>query len=256
LVLLSLTLVLIVKNYTFGTFLSGWDTLHPEFNFSLNFQRVIFGVFRENQGLGAVAIHSHIADLPRILILYFFHFFTPLSFLRYLYIFLMLAIGPLGFYFFALKYLVKNKVGAFLGALFYLLNLGTLQTFFVPFEMFATQYGFLPWLFLFAFNIFSEKEKAKNVIIFSILTLFSAPMAYAATLWYLYFSALILFCVALFILNLNKKKEFIKNSLLILGLTLGINLFWLLPNIYAVLTQGQYIGAANINRLFSEQDFL
>ena len=50
-----ISLILCITNYIPGTFLSGWDTLHPEFNFGLNFERTIFGVFRIEQGLGAVA---------------------------------------------------------------------------------------------------------------------------------------------------------------------------------------------------------
>src|SRR4030043_681641 len=86
-ILLFVALALAFQNYTPGTWLSGWDTLHPEFNFGLNFQRLISGVFRSEQGLGAIAAHSHMSDLPRVIILYLFHFFLPLEFLRYSYIF-------------------------------------------------------------------------------------------------------------------------------------------------------------------------
>src|SRR5579864_8417312 len=95
-ILIFISLLLCSVNYTPGTFLSGWDTLHPEFNFGLNLQRVLFGVFRTEQGLGAVAGHSHMVELIRIIILYLFHFFMPLNFLRYSYIFLNLLVGPVG----------------------------------------------------------------------------------------------------------------------------------------------------------------
>jgi hypothetical protein len=71
-------------NYQPGTFLTGWDTLHPEFDFGLNFSRLINGVWRNEQGLGAVAGHSHMADLPRVIILWLLHFFFPLNSLLYL----------------------------------------------------------------------------------------------------------------------------------------------------------------------------
>ena len=70
--LVSIALLLVLRNYTPGTFLSGWDTLHPEFNFGLNFQRLFFGVFRSEQGLGAVAAHSHMSDLPRVILFIYF----------------------------------------------------------------------------------------------------------------------------------------------------------------------------------------
>ena len=82
--LLALLIVLITsflcwQNYVPNTWLSGWDTLHPEFDFPLNFQRVINGVWREEQGLGAVAGHSHMADLPRIILLYLLSFVFSVS---------------------------------------------------------------------------------------------------------------------------------------------------------------------------------
>ena len=150
LIILALSLILCFANYTPGTFLSGWDTLHPEFDFALNFKRMFFGVFRPEQGLGAVAAHSNMADLPRIIILYVLHFVLPLSFLRYSYIFLTLITGSLGMYFLLQKTVVKEKSISMLGAIFYLLNIGTYQTFVVPFEMFTTLYAFLPFIFLYA----------------------------------------------------------------------------------------------------------
>jgi len=262
-ILLGVALFLSFKNYTPGTFLSGWDTLHPEFDFGLNFKRVIFGVFRQEQGLGAVAGHSHMADLPRIIILYFLNFLFPMQALRYLYVFLMLIMGSLGMYFFLYRTIFKDsifsgfsKVSAFLGALFYLLNLGTMQQFFVPFEMFTAQYGMLPWIFLFATEyLYTKKPKKVSVFLFLIL-LFSAPMAYAATLWYVFFLALTLYLLALSLPSLFQRKYvIIKRSFFILLLIFLANSFWILPNFYFIITHGQDIAQANINKLFSEQAF-
>lgn len=248
-----IALILCAKNYTPHTFLSGWDTLHPEFNFPLNILRVVTGVFRPEQGLGSVAAHSHMADLPRILLLYVFNFFVPTDFLRYLYIFSMIIIGPIGMYYFLYKVVLRDKVSAFLGGLFYLLNLGTMQQFIVPFEMFTTQYGFLPWLFLTAITFLQEKEsRTKSVLFFSLVTLLAIPMAYAATLWYIYF---FVFCLFLCVFSLFKGNT-LKKSLILVLITLLINAFWLLPNIYFVVTLGTSVGASNINSLFSQQAFL
>lgn len=258
-VLIIIAIFLCIKNYTPGTFLSGWDTLHPEFNFGLNLKREIFGVFRNEQGLGAVAAHSHMADLPRLAVLYIFHFFFSVNLLRYLYIFLNLIIGPLGMYFFLNRIVLKNRAGAFLGGLFYLLNLGTIQQFIVPFEMFVTQYGLLPWIFLFATEyLFSKKSgNRKALLLFSIATIFAAPMAYAATLWYTYFFTFILYLLALSLPSVLKKDiSFLKKSIVLVVLTLLINSFWILPNIYFVLTQGANVQKASINVLFSPQAFL
>ena len=75
--LAAIAILICIASYSKGTFLTGWDTLHPEFDFGLNFKRLIFGVWREEQGLGAVAGHSHMADLPRVIILWILNFIFP-----------------------------------------------------------------------------------------------------------------------------------------------------------------------------------
>src|SRR5438874_485075 len=96
-----LSLALAFLNYKPGTWLTGWDNLHPEFNFPLNLHRAFSSVWEEYQSLGLEAGMAHAADLPRILILTPFSLFLPISFLRYLWTFLMLILGPIGAYFLA-----------------------------------------------------------------------------------------------------------------------------------------------------------
>lgn len=251
---------LVSKNYQPGTFLLGWDSLHPEFNFKTAFERVIYGVWREDQGLGAVAIHSHMADLPRIIFVYLMSFVFPLNFLRYSYIFLCMILGPLGIYF-LLKYVFERektglvvKSSAFLGSLYYLLNLGTLQHFYVPFEMFTTQFAFLPWLFLYALKFLREENK-NNLLIFAFITFLASPMAYAATLYYAYFGGLVTFLIGYFLISRQKIKV-LKKSFFLISVTILISLFWLLPNLYSVLTQSEVVSNSSINILFSPEAFL
>jgi len=255
-IIVIISLVVCWLNFTPGTWLTGWDTLHPEFNFPLNLERVFNGVWRTEQGLGAVAGHSHMADLPRQLILYPLSFILPLSFLRYFYVFICLILGPLGTYYFLEKIIFsKNKeksVFAFLSALFYLLNLGTVQNFYVPFEMFATQYAALGWFFLFI-NRYLQKPKKSTLIYFALITFLAAPQAYAATLWYAFFAS---FCLYLFFWLIFKRFKCLKQALILLGITLAINSFWLLPNIYYVWQHGGEVLNAQINRLFSQEAFL
>ncbi len=146
--LVLITLFIAWRNYTPGTLLSGWDTLHPEFNFGLYLKRVFWGVWQEHQGIGAVASQAHAAELTRIPILFLLSLILPLSSVRYGFFFLTLIAGTLGTYFF-LKYNIQGKTASFLGALFYFLNLATVQQYYVPFEMFALHFATLPWLFLF-----------------------------------------------------------------------------------------------------------
>jgi len=239
-------------NYKPGTWLSGWDTLHPEFNFPLNFKRLFFGVWREDQGLGAVASHSHMADLPRVIILWIFSLLFPFNFLRYFYIFLCLILGPLGVFYF-LKYLTKREWPSFLGALFYFFNFGTLQHFYVPFEMFCAQYAALGWLFFLATKFLKEGER-RDLVYLAFISFLSAPQAYAPTLFYVYF---LMLGIYLFFLGfLSKKFLFFKRSFFILGVIFLVNSFWILPNFYFLKTSAKNVPEAKINLLFSEEAFL
>ena len=127
--LLFLVVFLSAKNYSPNTYLTGWDNLHPEFNFRLNIERSLNAVWQEYQGVGLLGGMSHAADLPRQLVLSGFALLLPISFIRYFWTFFMLFIGPLGIYFLLRK---QQKIGAFTASMFYIFNLATVQYFFVP----------------------------------------------------------------------------------------------------------------------------
>ncbi|MDC0449019.1 hypothetical protein OAL67_00195 [bacterium] len=256
-IIVLVALFISYQNYTPDTFLTGWDTLHPEFNYKIYLGRILDGVWQEHQGLGAVASQAHAAELPRILILLILDIFLKMSQIRYAYAFLMLILGPLGVYFFIRDVILKKRLppakslGAFAGGLFYLLNLGTLQHFYAPLEMFLTHYGLLGWVFLYACKYFENGSK-KDLLIFSIVSLFIAPQAHTATLFYAFFGVFVLFFG---FLSLSQSSGFKRSSVLIL-VTLLINAFWFLPNIYFVVNHGREIQQSKIHALFSEEAFL
>lgn len=263
--LIFLGLFVGLLNFTPHTYLTGWDTLHPEFDYLLNLKRTIFGVFRTEQGLGAVAAHSHMSEIPRIFMLMFLDIFLPTSLVRFSYIILTLILGPLGIYFFLKNILRKEfkdfnyiSFSSFVAAVFYMLNLGTLQQFVVPFEMFNALFAFLPWILLFAIKyIYSRDfEQKKFLLIFAFFTLLGSPMAYAPALWHVHFLMLGMF---LMILSLPKllKKDFsiFKKSIILIFVTLLVNSYWLLPHIYFLLTTSSQVQQALVNKLFSEQAF-
>lgn len=260
--LIFIALFLIYNNYTPGTFLSGWDTLHPEFNFPLYFQRA-FSFWQEHQGLGAPASQAHIADIPRVFLLWLLNFIFPMNFIRYSYFFLSIILGPVGLYLltkFILNLDSKEKdslvikSSAFLGALFYLLNIGTMQHFIVPFEMFATKFAVLGFIYLYVIKYLID-GKQKNLLIFSLITLFSTSMAHTGTLWYIYFLGLVLFIFTFYIFKHKKIENLLQRSINLVAFTLLINLFWLLPNIYYGLNHGSDVIASKINRLFTQEAF-
>lgn len=257
LLLLLITLALSILNYQPGTFLSGWDTLHPEFNFPEYFKRIFFGVWQSHQGLGAISSQAHPSEFPRMLLYFPLSFLMPLSFLRYSYFFITLILGPLGVYFFVKKSILKedslpNKISSFGASLFYLLNLGTVQHYFVPLEMFATHFATLPWIFLFLTQ-FLEKSRKRDLVLFAIFTFFSASIAHTPTLWYTYFFSLLVF---LTLINFVKRnRRIFLNSLKIIAITLSVNLFWILPNLYFITASGNSVSESKIHTLFTPEAF-
>ena len=252
-----------MRNYTTGTFLTGWDTLHPEFNFSQQLSNIVFGVFRTDQGLGAVAAHSHMSELPRVLFLWLESLLLPLSFLRYSYVFLCFVLGPLGMYFLIKKVLSMQKhehltvfttsAASFVGALIYIFNLGTIQQFYVPFEMFTTQYAALGWLFLTTIYVL-EKRSLKHIFFLGLVSFLASSMAYAAVLWYAYFAALLSF-LFVYVLLIRTRKVLI-SALLVVLVTLLVNAYWMLPNFYFLATSAKEVSLAQTNKIFSDEAFL
>lgn len=253
LILFLLTGFICFLNYTPNTFLTGWDTLHPEFNFSLNFQRLL-NLWHSEQGLGAIPAHAQMADIPRVFILYLLHFILPLNFIRYSYIFLCFILGPLGIYF-LIKFILQQKkysnLIAFLTALFYIFNLSTVQQFYVPFEMFPTQWAFLPWILLFSFK-YLHRSKKTDLVIFAIFTVFAAPQAYASQLWYAFF---VIYSSFLLIFSFFQKNHF-KKTLTLIIFTLLLNAFWLIPNLFYIFSSSSAPLENRDNRLYSQEYLL
>jgi len=238
----------------------GWDTLHPELDFILNLKRLLLGTWREDQGVGAPAAHAHMSELPRLLLLWFLSFFVSPGLLRYFFAWICLILGPLGIYFLTKRLLPRRlnlsirKRAAFIAALSYLCNLGTVQHFHVFFEMFATQYAALPFLMLTAVRAVSL-SRAGDYACFFFLAAISAPMAYAPHLWWAFFIG---FAVWLF------TWAFLENSLikarraaLLLGLSTAANAYWLLPHLHYVFSgRGAQVALSKIHSLFSPEAFL
>lgn len=249
------SLIVIIANYTPGTFLTGWDTLHPEFNFSLSFERLINGAWRADQSLGTVAIHSHMSELPRILMLKILSLTFPLDTLRYITMLTPLLIGPLGIYF-LIKHILSGKKfsypSAFLGALFYLCNLVVVQQFVVPLEMFVFHYAFLPWTFLYTLK-FMEKGSKRNFILFLLFSILIIPQSHTATLFYAYFMGFATAFISYFLLNRNVKT--LKKAAILIISVLIVNSYWLLPNIYTAKVQGKEVRESQINRFFTKEAF-
>ena len=272
LILFFIVLILFLANYKSGTYLTGWDNLQTELNPGLAVKRAFFSVWEEYQSFGLTAGMAHAADLPRAVFLWITSYVIPQNMIRYFYHFLMLLLGGLG----TLEVIKgldprlhgddkkergndeknngimkqwSNEIIAFLGVLFYMLNLGTVQIFYLPYEAFSTFFAFLPWgmwIFLKIFNNGTMKQ-SNNWLLFFLINLLGTPAFHTQQLFIVYI--LVLGCFAL-----TKIKD-IKRIFLAFLFILTINSFWLLPQFYFLKTNGWVISEAKTNQLSTENVF-
>lgn len=249
---------IVLTNYTPGTWLTGWDNLHPEFDFVLNFRRALFSVWQEYQGLGLLAGMAHASDLFRVLFLWVMSLVIPQSFIRYFFHFSMLFLGALGTFYSAKKIFLtehnerhRTKV-ALLSGLFYLLNVGTAQLFFTPFEPFSMFFGFFPWELYVLFRYLKEPTR-KYLLHLALVNLIATAQAYVQTLFFVY---LLVILLILFIYSITEKKfAAVKKSFFVLLIIFLMNAFWILPNAYFTFTSVSVTENAMNNRMNVDRFF-
>jgi len=254
-IIFFIVLLLAIKNIAPGTWLSGWDNLHSEFNFPLNIKRSVFAAWQEYQGLGLLGGMGHASDLPRQIFLGIASLILPTHFLRYFYHFLMLFLGPLGVYFLLKGFILRNfeekEKASLIGAIFYLFNLATLQLFYVPFESSSTHFAFLPWLFLASLRYLDRGDK-KSLLFLVLINILAIPQGYVGTFFLVYMMSLSLVFLFYFLQN----KQVLKKILIIYLIIFCLNAFWLLPNLYFVATNSDVNLSAKINQMATENNYL
>lgn len=237
-------------NYTPDTFLTGWDNLMPELNIWLNLKRSLFAVWQQYQGLGLVGGMAHATDLIRQLIILPFTLFLPTNLIRYLWHFAMLFLGTFGIF----HLLKKNKFSSlisFISALFYLLNFGSIQYFWVAFEPFSTFWGFFPWLILYLLNYLHSPTtpNLKKLIFINILAI---PSFYVQTIFIVYLICVFLILISFFI---RHRKNSIVEAIKIVLIIFLINSFWLFPQLYFLKNNLQNPVAGIGNYMSNEETF-
>ena len=251
--------LMIVMNAPAHGWLTGWDNLHPEFNFKLNIMRSWSAVWQEYQGVGLLGGMGHAADLFRTLFLWALSFIIPVNWLRFVFHMLMVVVGIVGVYTFLYKFLFAKlhsglrQTGAFAGALFYWLNLGTILYFFVPFEPYSVFWGLFPWEIV-SLVAFLKKPNRMNIFWLFIANLAGVAQGYVQTLFVVY-----MVCVGIFLLNhLIKERSFLavnKSFMSVIAIII-VNLFWLLPAGYFVTHNFSVHQNANQIQLATEKFFL
>ncbi len=253
-VLIILCVAIIWANFPIGQWLTGWDNLHPEFNFWLNIKRSFTAVWQENQGLGHLGGHGHAATLMHTLILAVLSLVVPSIVLRAVFTFLMLVSGTFGALYLAKIFFKESPVkplAAFSVVAFYLLNLATLQNFYVPLESFIIFYGLLPWI-LGSLWQFLDTPTTRQAVLFAMLSLLMTPIGFIPPLFLAY--GLTLAAIAIPYLLDQHSWQALRKILIVGVISFAVNAFWLLPSMYFTLTSADtYLNSTN-NQL-STQDF-
>ncbi len=256
LVLTTIVAILFSRNYTPGTWLTGWDNLHPEFDFTTNIiERSIFSVWQEYQGLGLHAGNAHAADLLRQIGLWFLSLIFAPNLLRYSYHFAALLTGTIGMYMLLTRRVLTSlpkvrTLAALAGALVYLLNLGTMQNFYVPYEAFSHFYASLPWL-LFTLLGYLQKPTRRSMFFLIVANILATPMSYIPTIFIVY-----LMIVGIVLVGHLTKRHTIERAITALFIIALVNAYWLLPFLSFVRGGTDFVTEVKINRMFTQEAFL
>ena len=189
-VLLLVSSLLFLTNYKSGTWLIGWDSTQPELNFGISFSRNISAIWQEYRGLGLLDGMAHAVNIVHTFFLYLLSLVFPLNMVRYVFVFLMYAVGGVGVYFLTLKLLggkinTPKRLASLAGSFFYLLNPATIQMFYTPLETFVIHFAFLQWLFL-SFINFLDSGKRKDLLIFFVVNLLAVSQSHVPTVFIVY----------------------------------------------------------------------
>ncbi len=248
LALILIDLVVLLTNYTPGTWLIGWDNVMPELNINLNFKRALFALWQDYRGLGLVDGMAHTANLMHTAYIAILSIVLPQNLLRYVFIMLTHLMGGIGMYWLIGK-LTKQRIPAFLGALFYMFNLGVIQMYFAPLEVFTMHFTALPLVILTLLRAL-EKPRYGRLGLFFLTSFLMTPQSFVPTVF-------IAFCILFGFIMLQdfiSARDIKKTSIIIL-LFFAANAFWLLPYVYSVKYSASEIPKTKINQYSSEEIF-
>ncbi|NCN87768.1 MAG: hypothetical protein GW941_02640 [Candidatus Pacebacteria bacterium] len=243
---------------------SGWDNIIAELDVVRYARQVFFGAWTEHQSFGAPAAQGQLAEVTRLPILFLLKWLLPDNLVRYTYIFSTFIIGGVGMYFYISKIWLKgvskmsNWLG-FLGGVYYLLHILTLQQFYISFEMFMAQFAFFPFLLILLHNFVPKSKQSaiksvftvKNILLFIGLQFLISPSAHTQTVFYLG----VLFSLV-YMVVISRHQGLIRS--LILGFLIGLmtfmtNVYWIMPNLYYGLHNAHYVSESRDNYLFGPE---
>ena len=256
--ILLIEISLFTANYIPGTYLLGWDNIMPEFNIGLNFERALFSVWQDYRGLGVPDGLSHAANLTHTVYIFLLGIVLPQNLLRYAFILLTHLAGGIGMYFLLKKLLPKRisqlsvisyQLLALAGAFFYMFNLGVIQMFYAPLEVFVIHFAALPIFTLSILNTL-KKPSPLNLLILLLVSFAISAQGFVPTLFIVFMILFGSFLIVDFITSHDFKK------IIIIAFTVAAaNAFWLLPYSYTAIQNAKIIQGTRINQFSSEEIF-
>jgi len=257
--LLVVETVLFIANYIPETYLIGWDNVMPEFNIGLNFKRALFSVWQDYRGLGLLDGMAHAANLVHTAYIALLSILLPQNVVRYAFITLSHLSGGIGMYFLLKKLLpkvnsqlsiVSCQLLASVGALFYMFNIGVIQMFYAPLEVFVVHFAALPWLAIWIKNSL-DNLRIKNLFILFLLSALFSQQGFVPTVFAAFLILLFSFLIVDFFISKDIKK------IIIIGFVVfAANAFWFLPYSYSAIKTPNVIQNSRINQFSSEEAYL
>lgn len=248
-------LVLAIVNYKKGSYLTGWDNLQTELAPLVAIKRAFFSVWQEYQSFGLIAGMAHAADLPRAMVGLFLGSLFPASMVRYVEQMIMIWIGALGTFYLIFHSLEKvhfRKLYSLLSSIIYVVNIGSIQILSLPFETFSLFFAALPWFMLSLFKHLDSRKPLThvNLLSFIFIQVVGSGFAVSQQLFVVYG----LIVSILFICHIAKNPTLHSlKRIFILGLLIIVaNLYWILPQIEFLRTNGAVVQSSKINQISTE----
>jgi hypothetical protein len=244
---------IIATNLHLDQWLLGWDGLYPELNIGLNLIRGLTAGWQEYYGTGLVGGHGFAATLPHTIIIGFLTFVLPQHLVRSFFIMLCYYLGGLGMLIVSQKIITTlfdadtddaSWYTGFVAAIYYLVNLGTIQTFYVPLEAFTVHFAAFPWLTYGVLLLF-DKVTTKRIVFFSLISLFASMQGFIPAVFIAYASSLAIITTSHLLLH-RRTIDSLRSFITIWACVIATNAYWLGSVIYFTLTSsGNYINAYN-----------
>ncbi len=258
LILFSVVVLIGVQNYTPGAYYTGWDNTHPELNIQEFARRVFGGAWAQYQGTGAPAAQSQLAELARLPFIALLTWILPNHLVRYVNLFVLVFCGGIFMYYFLVKSIfyrssfVWRQYTALFGALYYILNIVSIQQFYINFELYAVQFAFFPLVLLTADKLIKNLTFQSVLIYICTLILF-IPTAFVPTIAYIAFALLAIFSLFTSVEQFGLTMKALKSLCIVGFIFLLINSYWIIPNVYYVLNHSSYVENSRSNQLFAQE---